>query len=90
MFVINKESSNIIGMSVVNVAEIPRLYAHVKSLSQEDVPERKNLTLTLFIQKESALLKEIEGRLATHDQEIMDFNKSNRKLFEKTRKTSVT
>lgn len=90
MFVINEETSDIIGVAVVSGIEIPPLYAHVKSLSEdENIPERKNCTLTLFTQKETSVMKEIEARLETHDQEITDFHKRNRKLFEKTRKTSV-
>ena len=87
LYVVNEQNSDILGMSVVHGADIPHLYAHVNShLSQEDIPERKNLTLNLFTQKESAVRSEVEQRLQASDQEVVRFHKSNRKLFQKSGK----
>ena len=90
VFVINEETSGIIGLNVLSGIMMPRLYGHVKTLSMEDnVPERKKSILTLFTPREVAALKEIEARLEAHDQDIVDFHRANPRLFEKKKRSSV-
>lgn len=86
-FVINEETSAILGINVLSCIMMPRLYAHVKSLSEEEnIPERRNTTLTLFTPKEVASLKEIEARLEAHDQDTTEFYKANPRLFQKKKR----
>lgn len=86
MLVCEDDSDDILGISVIHGMEIPQLYAHIESLTQENVPERKKLALTLFMQKESPVQKEMQARVEAHDQEIIEFCKSNRRLFEKSQR----
>ncbi len=82
MIVCNSEDDSVVGICTVHGMHIPHLYAHVQTLEQGDVPERKNLTLKLFKQKESPILKEILVRLDAGDQDISQFVKSNKRLFD--------
>ena len=82
MFVCECDSDRVLGLCTVHGMHIPHLYAHVNTLEQGDVPERKNLTVKLFKQKETQTLKEIMIRLETNDQDISQFVKSNKRLFD--------
>lgn len=86
MLVCDNDSNDILGISVIHGTEIPHLYAHVESLLQKNIPERKKLTKALFLQKESPVLKEIEARVEAHDQGMTDFYKRNSRVFEKYQK----
>lgn len=78
----DEDSNATLGISVIHGLEIPHLYAHVWSLAQGDVPERRKMTLNVFMQKESSVLKEIEARLEANDPEVVDFCKLNKRVFE--------
>ena len=82
MFLCDSESDHVLGVCAIHGMNIPQLYAHVSTLEQGDVPERKNLTLKLFRQKESQTLKEIMARLDSNDQDVSQFVKSNKRLFD--------
>lgn len=75
---------------VVQGLEIPHLYAHVKSLRQENIPERKKLTLDLFLLRDSEVMKEMEARVEVHDSKVEEFYKSNKRLFEKTQPKTLS
>ena len=82
LFVIDMETSRVVGMSVVGSSMNPRLYAHAQSLSMEkSAPERENYTLALFTPREMTTLKEIELRLESNDLDIVHFHKANPRLF---------
>ena len=85
MLVCEGDSSEVLGLCVVQGREIPHLYAHVDSLAQQNIPERKNLVLTLFLLQETPALKEIEARVEAHDHDILEFYKLHKKLFDKTK-----
>lgn len=77
------DTNSVLGMSAVQGIEIPQLYEHVDTLSQTNIPERMNSTLTLFLQDKSAVFKEIEARIEVHDHDIVELQRSNKKLFER-------
>lgn len=80
--VCDADSGTILGISAVDGMEIPHLYAHINSLVQGRMPERKKMSLSLFTQKETPVLKEIEARVEADDQETVKFYKANKILFE--------
>ncbi len=93
LFVCDSDTSDILGINALHCMEIPHLYAHIDSLSQGlTMPERKNLTMTLFLQRDSSVLKEILTRVDVDDPEIVEFYRSNKRLFEniQIRRSSVT
>lgn len=81
LLVCENSSDKVLGMCAVHGTEIPHLYAHIESLSQQNVPERKKLTRSLFLQKESLVLKEVEQRVEARDQDMTDFYKANKRIF---------
>ena len=82
MAVCDDETNDTLGISVIHGSQIPRLYAHVRSLEQSNVPERRKLTLSVFIQKDSPTMKEIGARLEDNNPDISDFYKSNKRVLE--------
>ena len=48
------------------------------------------MTLTIFTQKESMVLKEMESRMEASDQDILDFYKRNRKVLEQNQIRKTT
>lgn len=92
LVVCDEDSGATLGISAVQGLEIPHLFSHIQSLSQENVPERRKMTLTIFTQKESTVLKEIESRIEANDQEVIDFYKTNKRVFEQCqfRKSTLT
>ena len=81
-----------LGISAVQALDIPHLYSNASPLSQENTLERKNMSLSIFTQKRSAIMKEIESRIEANDLEIMDFYKLNKRVFEhcQVRKRTLT
>ena len=85
LLVCQSDTNSILGLAVVHGLEIPQLYAHVESLSaQENVPERKKLTRALFLQNKSLALKEVEERVAAHEQDMVEFYRNNKRVFSAT------
>ena len=91
MFVCDSDRDVILGTCAVHGMHIPHLYAHVSTLAQGNVPERRRMSLRLFKQRESATLKEILIRLEAGDQDVTQFVKANKRLFdtEQIRKKSI-
>ena len=90
LIICDDDSGATLGISVVQAMEIPHLYAHIQSLSQENIPERRKMTLTIFTQKASMVLKEMESRMEASDQDILDFYKRNRKVLEQNQIRKTT
>ena len=90
LIICDDDSGATLGISVVQAMEIPHLYAHIQSLSQGNIPERRKMTLTIFTQKESMVLKEMESRMEASDQDILDFYKRNRKVLEQNQIRKTT
>jgi len=88
VFVIDEETSSVIGMNILSCIMLPRLYAHVKNLSENEIiPERMKSELVLLVPRVVPTLGEMEARLEAHDQDIVDFYKLNPRLFQKKKRT---
>ena len=84
IFVIDEETSTVLGMNALSGIMMPRLSTN-EALSSNG-PERENSVLTLFTPRETTSLKEMEARLEYHDTDIADFYKDNPRLFQKKKK----
>ena len=82
VFEVFHDQQELIGICVVDCATVPRLFAHAYSLTNTDIPERKNLCLPLVNPIRTLALSELdERREEINDGVASDFLKANRKLF---------